>query len=343
MRNGCSGLAFPHLCTVQTALNLQAHIALLNAELDRLELPTSPHLLYEPIRYFLSLGGKRLRPALLMEACALMGGNAQEAMGPALAVELFHNFTLLHDDIMDEAPLRRNQPTVHTRYNTPIAILSGDALFVLAYQQLLKTKTSAIPPLMALFNQTALEVCEGQQLDMDLAVMEEVSIQDYLQMIALKTSVLLAASLKMGAIIAGASQQDADLLYRFGKSLGIAFQIQDDILDIFGDPEKFGKQPGGDILSNKNTFLKLKAFEIANQAQKQALKSAYQLDAQNHAEEKVAKVTQLFEELGVKSITEREKERHLSDALEALDSVRMEEAGKVGLRTYSRFLVDREH
>ena len=328
---------------MQTALNLQAHIALIHAELDRLELPSSPHLLYEPIRYFLSLGGKRLRPALLMEACALMGGNVQDALGPAIAVELFHNFTLLHDDIMDEAPLRRNQPTVHFKYNTSIAILSGDALFVLAYQQLLKTRPEVLPALMALFNTTALEVCEGQQLDMDLARMDEVRIEDYLQMIALKTSVLLAASLKMGAIIAGAKMEDANLLYRFGKSLGIAFQIQDDILDIFGDPEKFGKQPGGDILSNKNTFLKIKAFEVADEAKKIALQAAYALDSITQAKEKVELVTALFEELDVKAITEFEKESHLTDAMAALEEVDMQEAGKVGLRKYARFLVDREH
>lgn len=328
---------------MQTALNLQAHIALVQAELDRLALPSSPALLYEPIRYFLNLGGKRLRPALLMESCVLMGGNLQEAIGPALAVELFHNFTLLHDDIMDEAPLRRNQATVHTRYNSSIAILSGDALFVLAYQQLLHTRPQALPELLTLFNQTALEVCEGQQLDMDLASMEEVKIDDYLQMIALKTSVLLAASLKMGALIAGANHADADLLYRFGKSLGIAFQIQDDILDIFGDPEKFGKQPGGDILSNKNTFLKLKAFELADEAQKNELKAAYALNSSSQAQEKVEQVTRLFETLGVKALTEAEKERHLTDALQALEAVNMPESGKSGLRQYARFLVDREH
>lgn len=328
---------------MQTALNLQAHIALIQSELDRLSLPATPVLLYEPIRYFLQLGGKRLRPALLMEACSLMGGNLKEAIGPALAVELFHNFTLLHDDIMDEAPLRRNQATVHTKYNDSIAILSGDALFVLAYQQLIKTRTEVLPQLLELFNQTALEVCEGQQLDMDLASREEVNIEDYLQMIALKTSVLLAASLKMGAIIAGASSEDAQSLYQFGKSLGIAFQIQDDILDIFGDPEKFGKQPGGDILSNKNTFLKLKAFELADDTQKTALRNAYQLSSTHQANEKVRQVTHLFEALNVKTITEAEKDKHLNAALLALEKVNMSEAGKVGLRSYAQFLVDREH
>lgn len=278
-----------------------------------------------------------------MEACSLMGGNLKEAIGPALAVELFHNFTLLHDDIMDEAPLRRNQATIHTKYNDSIAILSGDALFVLAYQQLIKTRTEVLPQLLELFNQTALEVCEGQQLDMDLASREEVNIEDYLQMIALKTSVLLAASLKMGAIIAGASSEDAQSLYQFGKSLGIAFQIQDDILDIFGDPEKFGKQPGGDILSNKNTFLKLKAFELADDTQKTALRNAYQLSSTHQANEKVRQVTHLFEALNVKTITEAEKDKHLNDALLALEKVNMSEAGKVGLRGYAQFLVDREH
>src|SRR5476651_2411466 len=236
---------------------------LISKAVDALKFPESPAELYEPISYILDLGGKRLRPSLLLMACDLFGGDVNKAIEPALAIEVFHNFTLMHDDIMDKAPLRRGKKTVHEKWNANVAILSGDAMMVEANKLMMKVDDPILRRVMDVFNETATGVCEGQQIDMSFEQRNNVLIDEYLNMIRLKTAVLLGGTLKIGAIIGGASLNDAQLLYSFGVNLGIAFQLQDDILDVYGDPEKFGKQVGGDILSNKKTYLLIKALELA--------------------------------------------------------------------------------
>lgn len=240
----------------------------INAAFDSLKLPGQPANLYNPLCYTLALGGKRLRPLLVLAACDLFGGKMEDAIHPAIGIELFHNFTLLHDDIMDQAPIRRGKETVNKKWNTNIAILSGDAMFAIANREMVKTREDVIPALVELFNTTAIQVCEGQQYDMDFELKEDVSIPEYLEMIRLKTAVLLACSLKTGAIIAGASVSDQNLIYDTGIDLGMAFQLKDDYLDTFGDEKVFGKTPGGDILAGKKTWLFLKLLEKAGDDRK---------------------------------------------------------------------------
>src|ERR1700759_413091 len=236
-----------------------------------LNYPEYPAQLYEPISYILSLGGKRMRPALLLMACDLFGGDVDAAIPPALAIEVFHNFTLMHDDIMDNAPIRRGHATVHTKWNQNVGILSGDVMLVQGYKLMMQVPDHLLRPILDIFNVTAIGVCEGQQLDMEFEELTNVSIDEYLNMIKLKTAVVLGGALKIGALIGGADTKDADLLSDFGVNLGIAFQLQDDILDVYGDPEKFGKQVGGDIISNKKTYLLLKSLELANKQQSSEL------------------------------------------------------------------------
>ena len=262
---------------------------------NRTHFPESPVTLYEPNNYFLSLGGKRFRPVMCLMANELFGDINPDAWELASAIELFHNFTLIHDDIMDKAPLRRGQPTVHNKYCESTAILAGDVMLVKAYDYINKLKPDYLPRILDLFNRTATEVCEGQQLDMDFENRDEVSYDEYLHMITLKTSVLLAASLKMGGVLGDGSMGNLQLLYEAGKKIGLAFQMQDDYLDAFGDPAKFGKQVGGDILANKKTFLVIHALETASVAQRQELKAL--LDGRD--DDKVNKVLQLFEDCGV--------------------------------------------
>ena len=228
---------------------------LIEKELQQIQFPDRPKNLYEPIRYMLAVGGKRARPVLVLMGCEVFNGNRTEAIPAALAIEVFHNFTLLHDDIMDNAPLRRSKPTVHNKWNNSIAILSGDAMFVKACELMMQVNDKQIRTVMDIFLRTSTEVCEGQQMDMSFEKEKNVSITDYLKMIELKTAVLLGCSLQIGAIIGGADEIQSKHLYEFGKNIGIAFQLQDDLLDVFGDAEKFGKQTGGDIISNKKTFL----------------------------------------------------------------------------------------
>ena len=234
-----------------------------------------PAGLYEPIAYTLNLGGKRIRPLLVLLACDLFGGDVEDALPAAIGIELFHNFTLLHDDIMDNAPIRRGKETVFKRWNTATAILSGDTMFILACQYLARTKGDKLPEILRIFNKTALEVCEGQQYDMNYEKNENVSIEDYLGMIRLKTAVLLGCCLKIGAIIAGSTSVNAEKISLFGENLGMAFQLQDDLLDAFGDESKFGKETGGDIVSGKKTFLYLKALELAEPALRTRLAADY--------------------------------------------------------------------
>lgn len=266
-------------------------------------LPSEPKGLYDPIAYIMALGGKRLRPCLVLAACEACKNSYAEAQQAALAVELFHNFTLIHDDIMDEAPLRRGKTTVHSKWNLNTGILSGDAMLILAYQQLASYNPELQADLMALFSKTALEVCEGQEYDVAFEQLPAVSERAYLKMIQFKTAVLVAAALKMGALIGVADSESAELFYDFGLALGTAFQIQDDYLDAFGDPETFGKQVGGDILENKKTFLVVKLQELGSIEQRQALDHWFGANAHASSGEKVAKVKQLFTESGAAEAT----------------------------------------
>ena len=302
--------------------------------IDRVE-----RLIWSINEYFLSLGGKRVRPVMCLMGNELFDEISKDAWPVAAAIELFHNFTLIHDDIMDKAPLRRNQPTVHAKYGESTALLSGDVMLIVAYDYLNKISSEYLHPVIALFNQTAKEVCEGQQLDMDFEKQEVVKMDEYLRMIELKTSVLLAASLRMGAILGGASQNNQDHLYAFGRNLGIAFQIQDDYLDAYGDPAKFGKQPGGDIMANKKTFLMIKALEAANAVQLKELKRLMQ---ENPAD-KVAKVLSVFDDCGVNRWAADLKEKYITEAFEHLEEMAVVSSRKESLRQLAHFLVQREH
>lgn len=300
-----------------------------------------PKELYEPMQYILSLGGKRMRPLLAYMGNDLFDGNLSNAHPAALAVEIFHNFSLIHDDIMDNAPLRRGKATVHEKWNSSIAILSGDGLLVKAYEELIKAKPEYIKELIELFNKTALEVCEGQQLDMNFENMNEVSTNEYLHMITLKTAVLLGASLKMGAITANAPKKDADNLYEFGKNIGIAFQLQDDVLDVFGNPDKFGKQVGGDIISNKKTWLLIEALRQANGSLKETLYNWVNKKEFNPAE-KVIAIKSIYEALDIRSQAEKEMNRFYQLALQHLSEINANEDKKQNLRNFAQALMNRE-
>ena len=285
------------------------------------KLPSEPKGLYEPIAYILALGGKRLRPCLVLAACEACKNSYAEAQQAALAVELFHNFTLIHDDIMDEAPLRRGKATVHSKWNLNTGILSGDAMLILAYQQFASYNPELQADLMALFSKTALEVCEGQEYDVAFEQLTAVSESAYLKMIQFKTAVLVAAALKMGALIGASDSESAELFYDFGLALGTAFQIQDDYLDAFGDPETFGKQVGGDILENKKTFLVVKLQELGSIEQRQALDHWFGANAHASSEEKVAEVKQLFTESGAAEATREAVQAHTLESQRILTSL----------------------
>lgn len=271
----------------------------------------------------------------------MFSGDPWCSLPQALAVEIFHNFTLLHDDIMDEAPMRRNQPTVHKKWNANIALLSGDVMLVIAYQHLMRCEVSLLPTLLTEFNGCAIGVCEGQQMDMNFETSDTVAISDYLKMIGLKTAILLASSLKIGALIGGASEQNAQLLYDFGYHTGVAFQLQDDLLDVFGDEAKFGKRIGGDILANKKTFLLLKAIEIAEGETKQELLNWISTE---HADPdaKVAGVTAIYNRLNIKSLAQSEMDRSYQTALNAMDAIDASPGSKAALRAFTDHLMVRE-
>lgn len=286
--------------------------------------------LHRPVRYILSLGGKRIRPVLVLLAGNAFNAEKNQLIGAALAVEIFHNFSLVHDDIMDEAPLRRGKATVHSKWDENAAILSGDAMLIEAYKQLSSAGGEHLKQLLDLFNTTSVEVCEGQQLDMDFEARTDVRVDDYLEMIRLKTAVLLGCSLKMGAILGNASEADAQHLYNFGIHAGIAFQIQDDYLDAFGDTDKVGKQTGGDILSNKKTYLIIKALERAGVEQKKELEDIYFRNDITDPREKVSRVLSVFRRLGIDTITEKESQRHFQLAQAELDSTSLKTDQKNG-------------
>ncbi len=302
----------------------------------------TPQELYQPVNYILKLGGKRLRPIILLMSYNLFEETVVKALPAAFAIEIFHNFSLLHDDIMDEAPLRRGQPTVHIKYDVNTGILSGDVMLIYAYQYILELEDqSHIPDLMRIFNKVAIEVCEGQQYDMNFETTQEVKIADYLKMIELKTSVLIAGAMKMGAVIANAPEKDAQHLYEFGKNIGIAFQLQDDILDTFGDPEKFGKKVGGDIAQNKKTYLLLRAMELAKGSRKQALSDLITAD---YVEEstKIKTVTQIYTDLGIREDAEKLKEKYLEKAFRHLNEVEVPSKNKKELNKLANELMGRE-
>lgn len=301
--------------------------------------PATPATLYEPGEYFLSWGGKRIRPVMCLMGNEMFADITPDAYHVATAIELFHNFTLIHDDIMDEAPLRRGMETVHMKYGSNTALLTGDVMMIQSYESLNKINPPYLPRILALFNKTAREVCEGQQLDIDFEKMADVSLDAYIEMITLKTSVLLAASLEMGAILGGASEGNCRHLYGFGKNLGIAFQIQDDYLDAFGDPEKFGKETGGDIRQNKKTFLLLHALEVADAEQKKELQQLMQ----DNPPDKVQKILSLFKACNVDEWAKQLKEKYLQTALKHLDDIAVMSVRKKPLAELAEFLIQREY
>lgn len=300
--------------------------------------PSAPRSLYDPNRSFLQLGGKRVRPALCLMGHELFDDITEDTWQLAIAVELFHNFTLIHDDIMDQAPLRRGLPTVHAQYGANTAILAGDVMLIKSYEYLNRVSSSHLPSVLQLFNQTAREVCEGQQLDMDFEKRPTVSLEEYLRMIELKTSVLLAASLRMGAMLGGATQRNQERIYEFGRKLGLAFQVQDDYLDAFGDPSKFGKQVGGDILANKKTFLLIHALETADAAQRAQLNELLQTQPGN----KVEQVLTLYRQTGADSWAIELKQRFFDESIQALEDIAVLSARKQPLIELAQYLIQRE-
>lgn len=301
--------------------------------------PQSPATLYDPNRYFLDLGGKRIRPLLVLMGNELFDDIRPDAWFVASAIELFHNFSLIHDDIMDAAPLRRGKPTLHHKYGQSTALLAGDVMLVKAYEYLNMVDTAYAPRILKWFNKTATEVCEGQQLDMDFEQRSTVRMEEYIHMITLKTSVLLAAALRMGAILGGAGKRNADHLYEFGKNLGIAFQVQDDYLDAFGDPDKFGKQVGGDILANKKTFLLIQALESSTPQDRATLEALLPYKGPD----KVEKVLALYRKCGVDSWALALKQQYYEQAMHHFEEVAVVTPRKAVLMELAAFLLQREH
>ena len=301
----------------------------------------NPRNLYEPIHYILSLGGKRIRPVLTLMSAEIFGTSYKKALSAALAVEVFHNFSLVHDDIMDDAPLRRGSVTVHEKWDINTAILSGDAMLILAYQYFEYYKPGIFRKLAKLFSKTALEVCEGQQMDVDFEVRQDVTIPEYMKMIEYKTAVLVAAAMKMGAIIAETSKKNGKLIYDFGLNLGIAFQLQDDYLDAFGDPETFGKQLGGDIIENKKTYLYLKAIENVNEADKQKLTNLFSNKIVDNSG-KITRVKEIFINSGAATATQKAIEEYTLKAFDTLEKMSIDDKKKQILRSFGKNLMERK-
>ncbi len=314
---------------------IEYYVRLVENTLARQDFDLQPAELYQPISYILRLGGKRLRPALTLAACELFDGQPEDAVMPAMAIEVFHNFTLIHDDIMDAAPVRRGKPTVHQKWNTNIAILSGDAMLVKAYQYLAEVDHDILPSVLKVFSQTAIEVCEGQQYDMNFEDQTEVTEEAYIEMIRLKTSVLLGCALKTGALIARTDSRNAEAIYQFGIHIGIAFQIQDDLLDAFGEPDKVGKQTGGDILQDKKTLLMIHALTHAP-----GLKNL--LGASDHPSEKIKRVKTIFIESGARDHAQKTKDYHFEEALKHLRKTTGKPELKQELEAFARYLIIRD-
>ncbi len=310
-------------------------------EIPNIALGTAPTELYEPIRYIMDLGGKRIRPMLVLIGNYLFADDWQKNIPPALAVEIFHNFTLLHDDIMDNAPIRRGKPTVHEKWNSNIALLSGDVMLVKAYQQLDFVEEKYFHTILGKFHRCAIEVCEGQQLDMNFEKIEKISETEYINMIRLKTAVLLGFSLEFGALMGGASPEDAQELYKFGVNIGIGFQLKDDLLDVYSDQAKFGKQVGGDIIANKKTFLLIKALEKAKGETQTRLQ--YWLKKEDFdKQEKVKAVIEIYNSLNIKQDTENKINEYFGKAFQNLDSISVKKEKKEVLIAFTNDLLNRE-
>lgn len=313
---------------------------LVNKYLSEQSYLRKPKQLYEPIRYELLLGGKRIRPTLMLLAYNLYKDNPQSIISAACALETYHNYTLLHDDLMDHASMRRGKPTVHTRWNANQAILSGDTMLVLAYQRMMSVDAALLPQTLDLFTETALEIGEGQQMDMEFESRNDVTEEEYIEMIRLKTSVLLACALKMGAILAGASKEDADVLYKYGELIGLAFQLQDDYLDVYGTPEVFGKQIGGDIVSNKKTFMLINAYLKASDEQRNRLDkwlSAEKFDPQ----EKIKQVRDLYDNLGIAHLAQDRISYYFEQAAQCIKRLSVDSARRAELESYTAKMMKR--
>ena len=315
----------------------QDYLDIVNKAIAAIPYPESPNQLYEPIAYHMALGGKRVRPVLTLMACDAMGGDPAMALDAAVGIEMFHNFTLLHDDVMDNADVRRGRPTVHRRWNDNTAILSGDTMLTIATQYVARTANWEV---MKLFNKTAIEIYEGQQWDMDYENRNDVTVEEYIEMIRLKTSVLLGCALKMGALIADADDQQADLLYEAGVNMGLAFQLRDDVLDVWGDPATFGKEIGGDIMNNKKTFLLINAMKLAHGDDADELRH-WLNDPYALRSEKVRGVTALYERLGVRNLAESAIARYNDNAVAAFNRAKMSDDDKQAFVQLSNKLAGR--
>lgn len=312
----------------------------INACLDSLGYCRRPEDLYHPIQYALSLGGKRLRPILTMMACDAFCGDPDKALQVAAGIEIYHNHTLLHDDVMDKADIRRGKPTVHKKWNDNVAILSGDAMLILAYKVLSSCGSDKFPEILHVFTETTLQICEGQQFDMEFETRDDVTVEEYMEMIRLKTAVLLACALKCGAIAGGASNDDAEALYNFGIEIGLAFQLQDDVLDVYGDPAVFGKKIGGDIMCDKKTFLLISAEKMAG-AEDKAVLDSWIGHSECDPESKIAAVTGVYDRTGVREMAEHEIDAHFEKAMQYLDLVSLKEERKSQLRAVAAHLMHR--
>lgn len=315
---------------------------LVNEYIDNLAYDRKPFSLYEPIQYVLSIGGKRIRPTLMLLAYELWKDDSETILPTATALETYHNYTLLHDDLMDNAPVRRGQPTVHTKWNANTAILSGDSMLVLAFQRMMDCHAELLRPIMELFAVTALEIGEGQQYDMEFESRMNVREEEYIEMIRLKTSVLLACALKMGALQAGASAADADNLYQFGEKIGLAFQLQDDYLDVYGDPKVFGKAIGGDILAGKKTYMLINALNRANDAQRTELEGWLKADAPN-PKEKIAAITRLYNIIGIDRLAQDKINAYFEESRRYLEAVGVPAERKQALLAYTASMMKRQY
>jgi len=321
-------------------LQFEEALSIINGQIQQISYPSQPENLYKPIAYLLSMKGKKVRPALTLLACNLYRDDVRESINPALAWEIFHNFTLMHDDVMDKADVRRGQPAVHKKWNENTAILSGDSMLILAYMYMAKSPEKNLKPLLDIFSRTADEICAGQQYDMDFETRLDVSEEEYIRMIRLKTAVMLAACLQTGGITGGASDADQQNLYEFGINLGIAFQIRDDLLDVYGNPEVFGKQIGGDILCNKKTFLLIQALNRVEGSKKDSL--LYWLSTTDRTGDKIEAVKGLYSELGLKEKAEDRINEYYRKAKDALNALSVSEDRKRVLSEFARNLMERE-
>ena len=313
-----------------------------NHYIERLPYDRRPSTLYDPIRYVLSLGGKRIRPVLMLLAYNMYKDHPEDIMMPAVAIETYHNYTLLHDDLMDNADMRRGHLTVHKKWDANTAILSGDSMLVVAYQRMAQCPVDKLKPVLDLFTETALEIGEGQQYDMDFENRTDVTEDEYIEMIRLKTSVLLACALKIGAILGDAPAEDADNLYKFGEQIGLAFQLQDDYLDVYGDPAVFGKKIGGDITSNKKTYMLINACLKANDSQREELMKWVKAE-QFDRDEKVAAVTRLYDEIGIRELCEEKISQYFAEGKKYLKKVNLPEEKKEQLIVFTAQLMKREY